>query len=281
MEGMDSSRGQERADLHLHTTYSDGALTPYELIKKAKEANLRIISITDHDNVSAIDDAIDIGRDLGVEVIPGVELSATVAEKEIHILGYFVDCKQLEFLEHLSMFRRERMRRAERIVEKLNSLNVPLKLEDVLERAGTGSIGRPHIASALVEEGHADSYREAFSKYIGYGCPAYEKKYQLSPTEALQLVATAKGLSFLAHPGKYLADGVLLQLIKAGIDGVEVVHPSHGPDNTAHYRGIVNEYFLLESGGSDFHGGKKNDGNFFGSFTIPVDWVENMRRRLF
>ncbi len=280
-DGMEGIRGHERADLHLHTTYSDGALSPYELIKKAKTANLHIISITDHDNVNAIDDAIEIGKEFGVEVIPGVELSVNVGDKEAHILGYFVDYKHLAFLEHLSMFRRERLRRAERIVEKLNNLNVPLKLEDVLDRAGTASIGRPHIATALVEGGLAESYREVFSKYIGFGCPAYEKKYQLSPTEATQLVATAKGLSFLAHPGKYMTDGALLQLIKAGLDGVEVVHPSHSPENTSHYRGIVNEYFLLESGGSDFHGGKKNDDGVLGVFTIPVEWVENMRRRLF
>lgn len=278
---MEGITAHERADLHLHTTYSDGVLSPYELIKKAKERSLRTISITDHDNVNAIDDAIEIGKEFGVEVIPGVELSASVGDKEVHILGYFVDYNHPEFLEHLSMFRRERLRRAERIVEKLNNLNVPLKLEDVLERAGSASVGRPHIATALVEGGFAGSYREAFSKYIGYGCPAYEKKYHLSPTDALKLVASASGLSFLAHPGKYMADGALLQFINAGLDGVEVVHPSHSPENTAHYRGIVNEYFLLESGGSDYHGGKKNDDDFFGAFTIPVDWVENMRRRLF
>lgn len=280
-EGMEGTTERERADLHLHSTYSDGVLSPYELIKKAKEANLRIISITDHDNVNAIDDAIGIGEEFGVEVIPGVELSVNLEDKEVHILGYFVDHKYPAFLEHLSMFRRERLRRAERIVEKLNNLNVPLKLEDVLERAGTASIGRPHIATALVEGGLAESYRQAFSKYIGYGCPAYEKKYQLSPTEALQLVATAKGLSFLAHPGKYMSDAALLELIKAGVDGVEVIHPSHGPERMAHFRGIVNEYFLLQSGGSDFHGGKKNDDQALGVFTIPVEWVENMRRRLF
>ncbi len=279
--GMESRTEHERADLHLHSTYSDGALSPYELIQRAKGANLRTISITDHDNVNAIDDAIEIGREFGVEVIPGVELSTNVGEKEVHILGYFVDHKNVTLREHLALFRRERLRRAERIVEKLHNLNVPLKLENVLDRAGNGSVGRPHIATALVEEGLAESYREAFNKYIGYGCPAYEKKYQLSPTEALQLVATAKGLSFLAHPGKYMSDGALLHFIKEGIDGVEIVHPSHGPENIAHYRGIANEYFLLETGGSDFHGGKKNDDEFFGLFTVPADWVENMRRRLF
>lgn len=270
-----------KADLHIHTTYSDGVLSPYEVVNKAKEAGLRIISITDHDNVNALDEAIEIGKELGVEVIPGVELSASLEDKDIHILGYFFDHKNKNFLEYLSYFQRERLKRAERIVEKLNSINVPIKLETVLEKAGSGSVGRAHIAHALVEEGLTGSYSEAFSKYIGFGRPAYEKKSQFSPEDAIALIASARGLSFLAHPGKYTADEVLQQLIKSGLDGIEIVHPSHTPEKISHYRKIINQYFLLESGGSDFHGGKKNDHEALGQFTIPESLVQAMKRRLF
>jgi predicted metal-dependent phosphoesterase TrpH len=269
-----------KADLHLHTTHSDGVYPTSELVRRAKEAGLTTISITDHDNVSAVEEAIEIGRRSGVEVIPGVELSAGVGEKEVHILAYFFDHTNRDLLDHLAFFRIERMKRAERIVEKLNGLNIPLKLDAVLERAGSGSVGRPHIATALFEEGLTDSYSEAFYKYIGYGKPAYERKYQVSPQAAIELIASAGGLSFIAHPGNSLDEAVLLEFIKEGVDGIEVIHPSHSPERVMHYSGIVNQYFLLASGGSDFHGGRRNDQDILGRYYISPDHVEEMRRRL-
>lgn len=270
-----------RADLHLHTVYSDGVFTPQELIQKAAKAGLSVISITDHDNVGAIEEAIECGKSAGVEVIPGVELSIELNEKDVHLLAYFFDYKNKRMLEYLAYFREERLRRAERIVKKLNHINVPLKMDAVLDRAGIGSVGRPHIASALVDNGLIETYNEAFLKYIGTGMPAYEKKYQLSPMEAVKLIATTGGLSFLAHPGKYTSEVELLQLIDAGVDGIEVVHPSHSKSQQEFYRNLVQQYFLLESGGSDFHGGKKNDDEVLGSYTVPLQVVDEMRNRLF
>jgi len=270
-----------RADLHTHTICSDGALSPYELVKRAKAEQLSIIAITDHDSVAAIPDAIEFGKEFGVEIISGVELSANFEEKEVHILGYFVDHKSQRLQDYLTFFRHERIKRAERIVAKLNSLQVPLKIESVMEHAGTGSVGRPHIAAAMVDEGHTKSYQESFDRYIGNGGPAYERKFQFSPSEAIQLIASSGGLSFLAHPGRYTTDGMLQHLIKAGIDGIEVIHPSHTPEHVSHYRGVTSEYYLLESGGSDFHGGKKNDDSSFGAFTIDEAKVDTMKRRLF
>jgi predicted metal-dependent phosphoesterase TrpH len=269
------------ADMHMHTIYSDGALSPFELIKRISNVGLGTISITDHDSVGAIDEAIALGNDLGVEVIPGVELSSNIGEKDIHILGYFVDYKDPQLLEYLSLFRGERLKRAEKIVAKLNHLQIPLKLETVLDRAGSGSVGRPHIAQALVTEGFIESYEQAFYKYIGVGCPAYEKKIHFSPEDAIALLASVGGLSFLAHPGKYTSDADIQRLIKHGLDGIEVIYPSHTPDRIRHYRMIAAEYFLLESGGSDFHGGMREDDHLIGAFTVPLEAVENMKRRLF
>lgn len=269
-----------RADLHMHTTHSDGAFPTEEIVRRAKGAGLTIISITDHDNVAAVDEGIEAGKACDIEVIPGVELSAEVGEQEVHILAYFFDHKNQHLLDYLTFFRTERMKRAERIVEKLNDLNVPLTLDAVLERAGTGSVGRPHIATALYEEGLTDSYHEAFFKYIGNGKPAYEKKYRVSPQAAIELIASAGGLSFVAHPGNSLDEAVLLEFINEGVDGIEVVHPSHSQERVMHYSGIVNEYFLLASGGSDFHGGRRNDQELLGKYYVSPDHVQEMRRRL-
>jgi hypothetical protein len=270
-----------KADLHMHTNYSDGVLSPLELVKKARGAGLSTIAITDHDHVGAIDEAIECGRQVGVNVIPGLELSITLHDRDLHVLAYFLDHTHPKLLDYLIFFREERLKRAERMVRKLNNINVPLKIDSVLEKAGIGAIGRPHIANALVDGGHVDSFQEAFQRFIGTHGPAYESKFQLNPTEAFRLISEAGGLSFLAHPGNYLTEQELLDLIKCGLDGIEVVHPSHSPAMQEYYRGIVNNYFLLESGGSDFHGGKKNDDQVFGFYTVPLHVVETMRSRLF
>jgi predicted metal-dependent phosphoesterase TrpH len=221
-----------------------------------------------------------MSSEFGIEVIAGTELSASYGNYDIHILGYFFDHTNEEFQAYLELFRRERLKRAERMVEKLNGLNIPITLDAVLEQAGTGSVGRPHIASALLEEGLTETYQEAFFKYIGFGKPAYEQKFQVSPREAIEVIASAGGISFIAHPGNSLEEKVLLDLIKQGIDGIEVVHPSHSPERMAYYKGIAQEYFLLASGGSDFHGGRRNDADIFGKYVISDEDVEMMRRRL-
>jgi 3',5'-nucleoside bisphosphate phosphatase len=270
-----------RADLHTHTTHSDGALVPYDLIQKAHSVGLEVLSITDHDNVGAIDEAVEWGKSLDMEVISGLELSVSLGEKDVHVLAYFFDHRNQDLLDYLTFFRRERLKRAERIVQRLNKIDVPLKLEAVLEQAGIGSVGRPHVANALLDGGFIGTYHEAFEKYIGNNGPAFEKKYQLSPADAFKLVTKAGGLSFLAHPGKHISELDLSQLIKNGLDGIEVTHPAHDEKLRDYYRGLVNQYFLLESGGSDFHGGKKNDDHTLGVFTVPMHIVETMRSRLF
>jgi len=279
--GKGGGSSGQLADLHLHSFYSDGALSPEDIITRAAKAGLTAVSITDHDHVGALQEAMEIGQRLGVEVVPGLELSATLGEKDVHLLAYFFDPTNQSLLEYLSFFRLERLKRAERIVKKLNKINIPLSLDAVLGRAGIGSVGRPHIAHALVDDGLTLSYQEAFVKYIGTGGPAFERKFQLTPKEAIRLISDSGGLSFLAHPGKYLNEPELIELIKMGLDGVEVVHPSHSESQRAYYRGIASEYFLLESGGSDFHGGKKGDDTTFGTYSVPMRLVDEMKQRLY
>ncbi|HSD63723.1 MAG TPA: PHP domain-containing protein [Ignavibacteriaceae bacterium] len=268
-----------KVDLHSHTNYSDGFNTPKELIDKAKNKGIDVLSITDHDNLAAIEEATEYGKEVGVEIIPGVEISSDIMDREIHILGYFVEPGNFELERYLEFFRAERLKRADRIVKKLNIIGISLKLDDVLKIAKDSAVGRPHIAQAMVEGGFINSYYEAFNKYIGNGCIAYEKKVHVSPRSAFKIISDSGGLSFIAHPG-IMPEHILKELIESGVDGIEVVHPSHNPQLVKFYRGIVNEYFLLESGGSDYHGGKREDEHNLGKFFVSPSAVEAMRQRL-
>lgn len=270
---------EKKVDLHSHTNCSDGFHSPIELVYKARNAGIDILSITDHDSVNAIDEASVIGRNLGVEIIPGVEISSDLRGAEVHILGYFVDTKNKDLEHYLEFFREERVLRASRIVNKLNSIGVALTMEDVMEKAKNSAVGRPHIAQALVEKKFVGSYFEAFNKYIKNGGPAYERKVHLSPQSAFKIISDAGGLSFIAHPAN-MDQSLIKELIEAGADGIEVIHPSHTNELTKFYRGIVNEYFLLESGGSDFHGGKREDDSKFGNYYTSPAVVDAMRTRL-
>lgn len=268
-----------KIDLHMHTYYSDGQYSPDELMMKVKEAEIDIVSITDHDTVDGISEAIESGKKYGIEVIPGLEISSDIRDREVHILAYFFDQNNKELEDYLKFFRAERIKRAIRIIDKLNALNLPLELEDVMTIARNSAVGRPHIAKALFQKGLVSNYFEAFSKYIGNGCPAYERKVHVSPRSAFKIISDAGGLSFLAHPGN-LPDTIMVELIEAGLDGIEVLHPSHLPYQIKHYRGIVNEFFLLESGGSDFHGGERNDYANLGKYSVSYSKIEAMRKQI-
>jgi len=265
-----------KADLHTHTNASDGYYSAEELVRKAKENGIEILSITDHDSTNNIEQATEAGRDLGVEVIPGVEISSDLRGAEVHILGYFIDINNKELEHYLQFFREERIKRAASIVRKLNNLGFEITLDDVLEQSKSSAVGRPHIAQAMLEKKIVSSYYEAFNKYIKNGGPAFEKKVHLSPQSAFKIISDAGGLSFIAHPGK-MPEGLVKELIEAGADGIEVIHPSHDENLVRFYRGIVNEYFLLESGGSDFHGGKREDNDNLGKFYTSSGTVEAMR----
>jgi len=271
-----------KADLHTHTNYSDGNFTPHQLIDLALKAGLSVISITDHDNVNGLNEAVNYGNDKGLQIIPGVEISADLNGQEIHILGYFIDYNNNKFLEFLSSLRQNRILRNEKIVEKLNELGSKINFESIMGKVSADtSIGRPHIAMELNEEGFVSSYYDAFIKYIGDGKPAFIKKPNPSSVDVIKMISDVGGLSFIAHPGRIVRDKLLLELIGQGLDGIEIIHPSHSKDDIKYYSTVAAEHFLLTSGGSDFHGGIKNDQRNFGNFCISMNEIINMKRRLF
>jgi predicted metal-dependent phosphoesterase TrpH len=265
-----------RIDLHLHSTCSDGTSEPEAVVQKAHAHGLKAISLTDHDCVDGVQIAMDAGRALGVEVVPGTELSATLDGKDIHILAYFIDCAHPGLINYLQIFRDERQRRAERIVNRLNQLGVDITIHAVMAKAGDGVVGRPHIADALVEEGHVFSVSEAFQKYLGYNRPAYEKKYLLSPEEAIYLIHAAGGLACLAHPGIYNRDDLLPALIACGLDGIETVYSKHTPEQIRHYEAFADLYDLLQTGGSDCHGSGRGEPTM-GTVEVPYAFLDRLR----
>lgn len=241
-------------DLHIHSRYSDGALTPEEILVAAKKKGLSAISITDHDAVGAYPFAIQKGRELGIEVIPGVELSCEVDKKDIHILAYFFDYQNKRLLDAMEEMRKARVVRAKKIVEKLNGVGIDLHFDTVLRSAkDASSIGRPHIADALLHEEFVYTYREAFEKYLGYDCPAYVEKMQLTPSDVFGLVKEAGGVSVMAHPGVTNVDHLIPDLVKQGLSGLEVYHADHSVNQRKLYAGICKKDRLLFTGGSDYH----------------------------
>ena len=269
----------EKVDLHTHTYLSDGIYSPTEVVKLASDRGISILSITDHDNTSGITEAITAAKDYGIEIISGVEISTDIEDREVHILGYFMDINNEELNKYLSFFRDERFHRAKRIILKLNKLGIRISMDDVLVHANNSAIGRPHIAYALLDLGYIENYYHAFDKYIGDNGPAYERKIHVSPQSALKIISDSGGLSFIAHPAN-MKESVILALINAGIDGIEVIHPSHSDSQEKFYKGIVAQYCLLATGGSDFHGGKKNDDAYLGKYFITPSYINTMKKML-
>jgi predicted metal-dependent phosphoesterase TrpH len=267
------------ADLHTHTVFSDGANTPCDLVRLAAQKGISAIAITDHDSVNGVPEAFECGRQAGIEVIPGLEISTDVNDVEVHLIGLFVDFENAELQKYLEFFRTERLHRAERIIKKLEALNVEIFIEEVLEEAKNSAIGRPHIANILYRKGYVENYLDAFHKYLGDYAPAFERKIHVSLQSAIKLINDAGGLAILAHPGR-MSEELLTQIIHAGIDGIEVVHPSHNLSLQKFYTGLVEQYCLLASGGSDYHGGIKDDDENFAKFTVRYDFVEEMKKML-
>jgi len=273
--------GQDKgwADLHIHTTWSDGVFSPEYMVQKAREVGLRAIAITDHDALRGIDEAVETGRKIGIEIIPGIELSTANSMHDVHILGYFFDPHNGDILEYVHYFQEERIKRAKKILDKLWKMGIHLNAEVVISSAGHGAVGRPHIADALMEEGFVLSYDEAFYKYIGDGKPAFVEKPKISPAEGIELIHKAGGLTFLAHPGMDLTDGEIIQVMKQGLDGIEILHPKHSEEKVNYFYKVASDHQLLVSGGSDCHGNRKGE-MMMGKFNVPYKFVSEMKKAL-
>jgi len=264
------------ADLHLHTFFSDGTFSPEELVERAKKAGLSCIAITDHDIISGIAPAQKIAAD-SLEVISGIELSAEINSKEIHVLGYFIDTQSLRLqkeIEKINIIRRERVFE---MVDKLNKMGVNLEAEDVFKVAGQGSVSRLHIAMAMVSKGNVSNIYEAFSRYIGNKGPAYVGKFSLTPEDAFGLIREAKGIAVLAHPQASNCDELIPSFVKAGLRGLEVYYPEHSESTVNRYLQLAGKYNLLVTGGSDCHGQFKPDVSV-GKVSIPYELVERLKK---
>lgn len=267
-----------RADLHLHTNASDGQYSPAELVELARKFD--VIAITDHDTTDGVAEAQQTAARYGAPiVIPGIELSAEDADGDVHMLGYYVDIHDARFQETLARFRANRYQRGQRIVENLAAMNMPLDWNRVVEIADGGAIGRPHVARALLEAGYVESVKDAFNRFIGNDGPAYVSRTRLTPEESVELIHSAGGAAVLAHPG-LLKDyrSMLLRLVSAGLDGVEVNHPSNDEAVRLDLRGIATANNLLMTGGSDFHGPKVKPDTTLGMVQPPDGAVEALKR---
>ncbi len=242
----------------------------------ARKLNLRAIAIADHDTVKGIESAKETGKILKVEVIPGVELSCLVEEIDVHLLGYFIDYKNDDLIAFLEKAQQKRIERAEKIIGRLSKQGVKIELEKVLKAAGNGSVGRPHIAQILIEDGYANDMNEAFIKFIGYHCPAYVPKMEITLAEGVKLVNRYGGIPVLAHPGTYNFDQIIDFAIKVGVKGIEVWHPEHSPAEVEYLMAIAKEYNLLITGGSDCHGGRKGK-ILIGEVRIPYRYLTALK----
>jgi predicted metal-dependent phosphoesterase TrpH len=245
-------------DLHIHSKCSDGTRTIGELVAEAAEKKLKAIAITDHDCVDGVAEAMQTGEAAGVEVVPGLELSSEIEGSDIHILGYYVDIHNQSLARKLDEMKKVRFTRAQRIVENLNKQGIDLRFETVLNIAGDASIGRPHIASAMLKEELVYSFKEAFDRYIGYGSPAYVEKMHLQPAEVFALIRQAGGVPVLAHPGVTRVDERIPEFVRDGLLGIEVFHSEHDSPLTRHYLQYCKKNNLAFTGGSDFHDGNQN-----------------------
>jgi len=274
-----------KIDLHVHTSASDGKYAPAELIALAARSGLSLLAITDHDTVSGIAPALEAGRNFpSVKIIPGVEISSHAPGSEVHVLGYFIDYQNSGLLRQLVALGDSRQDRARAIVEKLRGLGLDISLERVQEIAGSGSIGRPHIAQALMEKGYVSSFQEVFTRYIGQGGPAYVERIKLTPDEAVDLILNCGGLPVLAHPSTINdAESVVARLAARGLVGLEAYYKDCTDDERRDMMRLASRYKLIATGGSDYHGIDEATEVMLGDARVPPeagdDLIELARRR--
>jgi predicted metal-dependent phosphoesterase TrpH len=273
-----------KADLHVHSTASDGSVDPADLAALALKAGMAAFALTDHDSVEGVAAAREAARKAGVELVAGVELTGYApapdgSEVEVHIVGLFVDETSQALLGRLRELREARVDRVHRMMARLHEIGLDVDEQAVLARAQGGSVGRVHVAQQMVEQGYCADLRDAFDRYIGAGCPAYVPKEQLTPAEAVQLAHSAGGCSVLSHPGLLLGvEEHLPGLVESGLDAIEVHYPMHSDRDEARLLEMARENGLAVSGGSDFHGAAKPDVHVGQEFVTFIELCELQRR---
>jgi predicted metal-dependent phosphoesterase TrpH len=265
-------------DLHAHSTASDGSKTPTDVVAAANAAGLSAIALTDHDTMDGVAEAVAAAGTFGIRVVPGVELSATDNQREVHLLGLHIQ-RQSAIEDSLRAFRDRRHARAIQIVAKLNEIGVPISFDDVLARAGDAAIGRPHLARVLIDGGWARDSRDAFDRYLGAGRPANVPKHRLSMADAIALVHAGGGLAVLAHPGPDGRRETIERFVALGLDGVEVWHPGHSAEDTNRLSALAEFFGLVPSGGSDWHGAAEGP-RVLGVMRVPLKWLEQQDARV-
>jgi predicted metal-dependent phosphoesterase TrpH len=247
-------------DLHLHTTASDGVMSPSEIVRYAKTKGLKAIAITDHDTIEGLEEGLSEGERIGFEVIPGIEISAEHSPGSMHLLGYLFDIDHPLLKERLAYLQKARAERNPKIVEKLNRLGIEVSYEEVVKVSGGGQVGRPHFAQVLIDKGYVRSFQEAFDRFLKKGAPAYVEKFRFSSREALHFIKEASGVIALAHPktlglnGYSELESLLLQLVKDGLRGLEVYYPEHSALEVTRYKTLAERCGLVTTGGTDYHG---------------------------
>jgi 3',5'-nucleoside bisphosphate phosphatase len=268
------------ADLHIHSNFSDGLLSPEEIVRKARDAGLTVIAITDHDTVDGIGPAIAEGEKVGVKVIPGIEFTTDTKDNEIHVLGYYIDYKAQWLQQLLLKIREDRKNRIYKIVDKLKEQGVDISAQEVLALAENGSAGRPHVARMLIQKGIVKNIPEAFNRFLVRGAPAYIPHFRLTPSEAVQTIVKAGGIPVYAHPAVSNSDEIIPELMANGLAGIEVFYGKHSDAQVKHYRALAEKYGLLMTGGSDFHGFGTGRDVSLGAAQLPDERISAMEEHL-
>ncbi|MCJ7747378.1 MAG: PHP domain-containing protein [Desulfobacterales bacterium] len=273
-------------DLHIHTTASDGVMSPSEIVRYAKAKGLQAIAITDHDTIEGLEEGLLEGERIDFEVIPGIEISAEHSPGSMHLLGFFLDIHHPLLNERLGYLQKARAERNPKIVDRLNRLGIELTYEEVLKASGGGQVGRPHFAQVLLEKNYVRSFQEAFERFLKKGAPAYVDKFRFKAKEAIHFINEAKGVAVLAHPNTLNMNGyselenLILRLTEEGLRGIEVYYPEHSVLEVAQYKTLAERYGLLMTGGTDYHGIEKNGldiGVGRGDMRLPYSIVEGLK----
>jgi len=268
---------KDYVDLHLHTSASDGVLSPQTVVENALRLGLKAIAITDHDTVDGFTEIFGkVDKDI-IETVPGVELSGIYKESDIHILGYYIDYENPEFVKKIRKFKESRYERGENMVAKLNDLGVNLSMDTVRDIAGKSPLGRPHVADALLREEFVQTYDEAFARYLGYHAPAYVPKMVLTVGQAIDLIHLVRGVAILAHPGTLRRDDIIQDLVDMGLDGIEAYHSQHAKNDIIRYKNMARKFGVICTGGSDCHGPRKGK-LLIGSQRVPYSVLEGLKK---